>query len=68
MNPDIILVKRKIDLMSEDVREVESKIRTKGTFILSGVDLDENINDPNNELYRPFEEYVYDPLKVFEME
>jgi len=54
MNPDILLVKKKIDLMGEDVREVEKKIRSMGTFVISIVDLDENINDPDNQYYRPF--------------
>ena len=68
MNPDILLVKKKIDLMGEDVREVEKKIRSMGTFVISIVDLDENINDPDNQYYRPFQDYIHDPLKVFEFE
>ena len=39
-----------------------------GTFTLSAVDLDENINDKNSNYYHPFQEYIYDQMKVFEME
>jgi len=62
---DIVEKNKKIKLYAnEEVKDVEIRIRKKGTYSLAIVNINENINNKSSIFYVPQGEYKYDKNKI----
>lgn len=57
----VVELKKKVVTQTEDMNQIENRIRQQGTYTLSLVPLKEDLHQPNNPYYQPEEPYQYHP-------